>query len=165
MAVAAVGCSSQSDGERFASVYVTPTHLPPGFDAVHFGCVQPDQSGRPALALGYRSDDRYTTAKRTETALLRVFVLEGERSREVLEHADSGSVVATKIHDARAWRYTVTTAEPVPTAWPAVAWQEGDVTIEVVGEGLDAPAVERVAESITSVSKADFEMLIPDQQC
>lgn len=161
--VVIAACSGGSGGEL--AIYLAPTDLPPGFEMVHWACIEKDRSGKSLASLGYRSDDRYTTEERAETALLRIFAFEGDRTDELLDQVDEGSVVASEVRGVDGWRFTITSAEPVPLPWPAILWHEGDVTVEIVGEGLKANDVKVVADGIEFISRADFEGLDPDPPC
>ena len=165
--VAAAACllASCSEPEQ-ESVYFLPSELPASVNPVaQFACevVRMETDPDSEAILGLRGLERLDSEEYTELPFLRAGMYRiGTPGTPMTlddiatESADAGSSRPATVDGTPAIAFTITTAEPVTVAWPALAWIDNGVGITMLGEGFDDATVLEIAEAFEPVSREEF---------
>ena len=164
--IGGAACVLACCGSEPASVYRLPQELPASVNPVaQFACEVIRLSTDPdsEAILGFRGLERLDSETYTELPFLRVglFRIDTPDTPSTLEDiaaesADPGSALPTTVDGLPAISFTITTAEPTPTPWPALGWIEDGIGITMLGEGFDDASVLTIAESFEPVSREEF---------
>lgn len=157
-------------------LYQMPAFLPDGFGAERVGgCVISDAAGPVGTMLVFGDDGRRRSDTREAAAAIRVSVWDTTRSSPdtgapvteatLLAQADPGSIYQIDLDGRNATGYEISTAEPVPMAWPALVWTGNDRLVWLFGEGITSLELFEVADSLAGVSAAEFDEAVTIDLC
>ena len=169
--VALAGCASDPEPQEVVVAFVVD-RLPADFPIEpHFYCILDDGAGDGSgFVSGYRGTEHVDSEVYAETALLRLSVVRDFVELEtapMFDLRDRGSERSMQLKGRDAITYTVSTAEPVLTPWPAITWQQDDATLSILGEGLSDADVLEAALSVrmASADERDTGGFLGGEQC
>lgn len=168
---ALAGCAGGAAETSGVPAFVVE-HLPADFPPQPlFLCVDQDtESSESGSFIGYRGTVADDSPPYMETAFLRLSAIAFEndpgRTRG-LDGADVGSERPALVNGGPATAFTISTAEPVLTPWPAITWQQDGATLTLLGEGMTADDVLQAAESVRVATPADLALgsFIGEEAC
>lgn len=157
-------CAKSAVAADHDSVLLLPTDVPEILNpSPLFACLFGPESSPTASFVGFRGTESLDSENYTETPpFLRIgVVLAGSKDAPTLDDAvdgsaDPGSRFPTEVSGWDAVGFETSTAEPVLTPWPAIAWKQANVIVSILGEGLSRADVDRVAESLEVTSADQF---------
>ncbi len=170
LVVATTACSN--DQPR-ASMYLVASELPEDMAGNPlFGCVSGPDEAPTHVVTGYRGTEPLDLEVYDETPFLRIFVNSSDSpdtpssvSEAAASLADPGTEFPTRISGHDAIGFEVSTAEPILTPWPGVAWEQNSVVVTVIGEGLDRQMLSAAANSVTAIPRDEYLALAPSDRC
>lgn len=169
--VAVAGCSNEPDAPRGGLAYMVDS-LPADFPEQPLFLCLTDQTADRGVGFfsGYRGTVHVDSEVYTETPFLRFGKAPSQitlKSWVRLSQADEGSERALEVNGTQAIAFTMSTAEPVITPWPAIVWYQDGITLTMFGEGMSEAEVLEAAESVRRATSDELATggFVGQEQC
>ena len=159
-----VGCTSTHEDAESAYLFLIDD-LPDSFPAFALATCSAEQDGSRGSIAAYAGTEQIDTEEYMGTPRLTLSVfgkgndsaLPRDTVDELVSGGDPNSSFVVDVAGHPAVGFTMSSAEPRLTPWPAVTWETDDIVFVLLGRGMNRDDVMAAANSVRAVDREEFE--------